>query len=85
MKRRLYVGNLPRDANEALLRLVFGQDGRSVKRVEIAKDDITGRPRGHAYLEMASEEDLLSAVAALDGSDLDGRILDVRCTEAELT
>jgi len=77
VSKRLYVGNLPRDANEALLRLAFAQNGRAVESVEIVVDEITGRPRGHAFLDMATELDMEDAVAAMHGSDLDGRILDV--------
>ena len=83
MSRRLYVGNLPRDANEALLYLAFGQDGRAVESVEIAHNASTGSPLGHAYLDMASEEDLQAAIAAMNGSDLDGRALDVHVVERD--
>ena len=47
--RRLYVGNLPREVNEALLHFAFSENGRSVKNVEIILNAATGSPQGHAY------------------------------------
>lgn len=83
MTSTLYVGNLPRDANEALLRLAFTRRGCSVLDVEIPIDPHTGRRLGHATLTMASEQDAHLAAAALHGSDLDGRLLEVRVVEPE--
>ena len=83
MRRRLYVGNLPRDVNEALLHLAFAQDGRAVKSVEIVVNQATGSRSGHAFLDMGSEEDLEAAIAAMDGSDLDGRALEVHAVESD--
>ena len=77
MSVRLYVGNLPTGANEAILRMAFGQNRRKVTTVEIVFDERTGKPKGHAYVNMASEADALAAIRALDGSDLDGRALQV--------
>ena len=56
MGKRLYVGNLPYDADEAALRAAFAQDGRAVERVHIVIDRETQRPRGFAFIEMATEE-----------------------------
>ncbi len=82
-KTRLIVGNLPKDANEALLRLAFENEGRRVQSVALVTDEATGRFLGRAYVDMASEEDLQAAIAALDGSDLDGRTLVVHAAERE--
>ncbi len=81
--RRLYVGNLPREVNEALLHFAFSENGRSVKNVEIVLNAATGSPQGHAYLEMGSEEDREAAIAALHGSDLDGRVLEVHAADCD--
>lgn len=83
MKTRLFVGNLPKDTNEALLRLAFENDGRRVHTVALMTDEATGRFLGRAYVDMASEDDLRAAIAALDGSDLDGRTLVVQAAERE--
>ena len=81
MGKRLYVGNLPYDADEAALRAAFAQDGRSVERVHIVIDRETQRPRGFAFIEMATEEQAKQAIATLDGTVLGTRQL--RVTEAE--
>ncbi|HZN37168.1 MAG TPA: RNA-binding protein [Planctomycetota bacterium] len=81
MGKRLYVGNLPYDADEAALRAAFAQDGRAVERVHIVIDRETQRPRGFAFIEMASEEQARQAIATLDGTVLGTRQL--RVTEAE--
>jgi len=81
MGKRLYVGNLPYDADEASLRATFGQDGRTVERVHIVLDRETQRPRGFAFVEMATEEQARQAIASLDGTVLGARQL--RVTEAE--
>lgn len=78
MSTHLHVGNLPHGANEAILRMAFGQNRRKVLRVEIVTDARTGKPNGCAYVDMGSEADARAAVLALDGSDLDGRALRVR-------
>lgn len=77
MSTRLYVGNLPRGVNEAILRMAFAQDRRAVRSIEIVIDERTGKPKGHAFVDMASEADARAAIRALDGSDLDGRTLSV--------
>ena len=81
MGKRLYVGNLPYDADEAALRAAFATDGRAVERVHIVIDRETQRPRGFAFIEMATEEQARQAIATLDGTVLGTRQL--RVTEAE--
>ncbi len=81
MGKRLYVGNLPYNADEAMLKDVFGQEGRTVASVHIVMDRETNRPRGFAFVEMTTDGDAQKALAALDGSDFHGRTL--RVNEAE--
>lgn len=81
MGKRLYVGNLPYDADEAALRAAFAQDGRRVERVHIVLDRETQRPRGFAFVEMATDDEARAAIAALDGTMFGMRQL--RVTEAE--
>lgn len=81
MGKRLYVGNLPYDATEAALLEIFGQDGRKVEKVHIVLDRETGRPRGFAFVEMATDEQARAAMQALDGKDFNGRMM--RINEAE--
>jgi RNA recognition motif-containing protein len=81
MGKRLYVGNLPYDADEATLRTAFSKDGRTVERVHIVLDRETQRPRGFAFVEMATDEQAKAAITAMDGAVFGTRQL--RVTEAE--
>ncbi len=77
MGTRLYVGNLPFDTDEAQLRTLFQEGGRQVSEVKIITDRDTGRPRGFAFVEMASQEDADAAINALNGREVGGRALTV--------
>jgi cold-inducible RNA-binding protein len=77
MGKRLYVGNLPYQADESQLRALFEQDGRQVEEVKIVTDRDTGRPRGFAFVEMATDEQAQAAVEALNGQPFGGRPLNV--------
>jgi RNA recognition motif-containing protein len=77
MGKRLYVGNLPYQTTEAELRVLFERDGGTVDEVKIVMDRDTGRPRGFAFVEMASDSQAVAAVEALNGKDFGGRPLTV--------
>ena len=77
MGTKLYVGNLSYNTSEVELREAFGADGRQVTEVSIITDRETGRPRGFAFVQMATDADAEAAIAALDGQNLDGRTLKV--------
>lgn len=81
MGNRIYVGNLSWDTTEETLRAAFAADGRNVKEVNIMTDRDTGRPRGFAFVEMASGQDAQNAITALDGAELDGR--NIKVNEAQ--
>ena len=81
MGTRLYVGNLSFSTTEDTLRKALSEGGRTVKDLHLPSDRETGRPRGFAFAEMGSEADAKAAIAALNGTDLDGRTLKVN--EAE--
>jgi RNA recognition motif-containing protein len=72
----IYVGNLsfevtPEDITEA-----FTQYG-TVKRVQLPKDRETGRVRGFAFVEMATDAEETIAIDSLDGAEWMGRDLKV--------
>ncbi len=75
MGTKLYVGNLNYNTTELALKEAFGADGREVQSVSIIMDRETGRPRGFAFVEMATAEGAQAALAALDGQELEGRML----------
>lgn len=77
MGNRLYIGNLSFDTSEDDLRAALTEGGRTVKDIHIVADRETGRPRGFAFAEMASDADAVGAIEALDGKDLGGRTLKV--------
>lgn len=77
MGTRLYVGNLAYSTTEDTLREAFEATGKSVSNVQIIMDRDTGRSRGFAFVEMASEADAQAVMAELDGKDIDGRPLRV--------
>lgn len=74
MARKLYVGNLPYDTAEQDLQALFARAG-TVESVNVMRDMATGRARGFAFVEMASDEDAQSAISMLNNSDLGGRNL----------
>jgi len=73
MSKKLFVGNIPYNTTEDRLRQIFEADGREVARVTIVTDRDTGRSRGFAFVEMATEEDAKAAVAALNDTEMEGR------------
>jgi cold-inducible RNA-binding protein len=77
MGARLYIGNLSFDTTEDTLRSALSEGGRHVKEVNIMTDRDTGRPRGFAFAEMGSDQDAQAAIQSLNGTNLDGRDLNV--------
>ena len=76
MGRKLYVGNLPFQAEENELRDLFSQAG-TVDTVRVMRDGATGRARGFAFVEMSTDEEAQQAITALNGQQLGGRNLTV--------
>lgn len=74
--KNLYVGNLPHSTTEADLRNAFGVYG-PVDSINIITDRDTGRARGFAFVEMGDSGGAEKAIAALNGSDLGGRTIQV--------
>jgi cold-inducible RNA-binding protein len=76
MARKLYVGNLPYDTGEQDLQALFGEAG-TVESVNVMRDMATGRARGFAFVEMASDEDAQKAIDKFNDYQLGGRNLTV--------
>lgn len=74
--KSIFVGNLAFGTGEDELRSVFENHG-AVNRVSIMMDRETGRSRGFAFVEMANDEEAAAAIAALNGSSVGGRSLNV--------
>ena len=73
--KNIFVGNLDFGATEESIRSLFEQHG-TVEKVHLATDRETGRSRGFAFVEMA-EADADKAIAALNGTKVGGRALNV--------
>ena len=73
--KNIYVGNLDFGATEESIRSLFAPHG-TVESVHLATDRDTGRSRGFAFVEMA-EGDANKAIAALNGTKVGGRALNV--------
>ena len=76
MARKLYVGNLPYDTGEQDLQALFGEAG-TVESVNVMRDMATGRARGFAFVEMATDEDAQNAITKFNEYSLGGRNLNV--------
>ena len=76
MGRRLYVGNLPYSTGEAELQEIFSKAG-NVDSVRVMRDAATGRARGFAFVEMATDEEAQKAATELNQYQLGGRAITV--------
>jgi len=76
MSKKLYVGNLNYNTDSSSLQNLFAQYGE-VLSVNLITDRMTGRARGFGFVEMESDQAAQAAIAALNGTELDGRQLRV--------
>jgi RNA recognition motif-containing protein len=76
MGRKLYVGNLTYQTTTGDLEQLFGEHG-TVQSAQIIMDRDTGRSKGFAFVEMGSDQEAQTAIAALNGKDVGGRALTV--------
>ena len=74
MGRRLYVGNLPYSTTEDQLTELFSRAGK-VDNVRVMRDMATGRARGFAFVEMATDDEAQKAISQLHEHQLEGRAL----------
>lgn len=74
--KRIYVGNLSYQTTDEGLEAAFAAFG-TVRSVAILQDRETGRSRGFAFVEMENDDQANAAIAALNGTQLDGRTLTV--------
>src|SRR5207237_3764933 len=74
--KNIFVGDLDFNTSEEEVRQMFEAYGQ-VDRVSIMTDRDTGRSRGFGFVEMTNAEDGEKAIAALNGTQLGGRTLNV--------
>ncbi len=76
MNTKLYVGNLAFSLTENDIEDMFAAHG-PVSEVNLMLDRATGRPRGFAFVTMATPEAAQAAIQALNGQEVEGRALTV--------
>ena len=76
MGKRLYVGNLSYSVDSPALQEMFAAHG-NVTSAEVISDRMSGRSKGFGFVEMSTDEEAASAIAALNGQENGGRALTV--------
>jgi cold-inducible RNA-binding protein len=76
MNSRLYVGNLAPTVSETELNDLFSPHGNVIE-IHLPMDRESGRPRGFAFVTMATPESAQAAILALNGKEAGGRALTV--------
>lgn len=74
--KNIFVGNLSYGATEESVKSLFESHG-AVDRVNIITDRDTGQSRGFGFVEMPNDAEAERAIAALNGTELSGRALNV--------
>jgi cold-inducible RNA-binding protein len=74
--KNIFVGNLSFGTTEDALRSLFEAYGQ-VDRVSIVTDRETGQPRGFGFVEMAGDAEGNRAIESLNGTELNGRALNI--------
>jgi RNA recognition motif-containing protein len=72
LKMNIYVGNLSWNLKDQDLSNLFASHGEVVS-AKIVTDKFTNRSKGFGFVEMANDDQAQAAIAALNGSEVDGR------------
>ena len=80
MSQKIYVGNLGYSISDETLSAKFSQFG-TISSAKVIMDKDTNRSKGFGFVEMSSSAEAANAIAALHGTEFDGRQLNV--TEAK--
>jgi RNA recognition motif-containing protein len=76
MGKKLYVGNLAYGVSDSDLQRLFEPHG-TVQSAQVIMDRDTGRSKGFGFVEMGSDQEAQAAIAALNGTEVEGRALTV--------
>lgn len=76
MSNKIYVGNLGFSTTNETLSDTFAQYG-TVRSAKIITDRDTNRSKGFGFVEMDNAQEAATAISRLNGTDLDGRSLNV--------
>lgn len=80
MSKKIYVGNMTYNTDEAALRDLFSTFGE-VASAKVIIDQFSGKSKGFGFVEMANEQDAMKAINELNGKDFNGR--NIKVNEAE--
>jgi RNA recognition motif-containing protein len=72
----LYVGNLSFKTTDASLREAFQAHGQ-IESARVVMDRDSGRSKGFGFVEMPNREEAMAAIKALNGTELEGRNINV--------
>lgn len=77
--KKLFVGNLPSDANDDSVKALFSEFG-TVRSIRLVTDVFSGKCRGFGFIEMEGHE-ARAAINGLDGKMYCDKPLKVRFEE----
>jgi RNA recognition motif-containing protein len=80
MNKKLYVGGLSYSVTDAQLQQMFTSHG-TVESAKIVMDRESDRSRGFGFVEMSTQDEAEKAIAALNGTQQDGRSLTVNLSK----
>ena len=71
---KLYVGNLPRQMNDAQLNELAASYG-TVVSATVATERSSGESKGFGFVEFGSDAEGRAAISGLNGKEVDGQTL----------
>jgi RNA recognition motif-containing protein len=78
---KVFVGNLEFSTTREEIETLFSEAGPVID-VFLPADRATGKPRGFAFVEYASDSEAAAAIERFDGYELGGRALRVNAAQA---
>jgi len=80
MSVKLFIGGFPPDMDEMRLAQLVAPHG-NIEVMKIVRDKRSGVGKGYAFVEMATDADAVSVMAALDGEPITDRMLSVKLAD----
>jgi cold-inducible RNA-binding protein len=76
MNKKLYVGGLAYSVTDSQLQQLFAASG-TVESAKVIMDRDSDRSKGFGFVEMSTQEEAEKAIAALNGTQHEGRSITV--------
>jgi RNA recognition motif-containing protein len=77
MAVKLFIGGFPLEMDEMALAQLISPHG-TIEVMKIVRDKKTRICKGYAFIEMATDDDVVAVIAALDGEQLGDRKLSIK-------